>query len=60
MTEQQATREEMEQALAKQFGYDDYETFKREAEGQLGKSVLRQLEKKLAQYPSGKPTDTNR
>ena len=58
MTEQQATREEMELALAKQFGYDDYETFKREAGGHLGKSVLRQLEKKLAQYPSGKPSNS--
>lgn len=46
------SREQMEQALADQFGFPDYATLCRELERTMGKGVIRQLEKKLAQYPA--------
>ncbi|HLS89051.1 MAG TPA: hypothetical protein VK008_05445 [Sphingobacteriaceae bacterium] len=48
------SREEMEQALAGQFGFPDYAILCRELERTMGKGVVRQLERKLAKYPSGR------
>lgn len=48
----QPTREEMQQRLAQQFGFSDYETFKQEAARTMGKAGLRKLEKELEKYPS--------
>lgn len=54
------SREEMEKALADQFGFPDYATLCRELERTMGKGVVRQLERKLAQYETqqGQPEAT--
>lgn len=43
-------RKEMELALARQFGYDDYESFREGVSQSMGKAVLRRLEKELDKY----------
>jgi hypothetical protein len=48
----QATREEMQQRLAQQFGFNDFETFRQEAARTMGKAGLKKLEKELEKYPS--------
>ncbi|HEY8416276.1 MAG TPA: hypothetical protein VIK99_10960 [Thermaerobacter sp.] len=45
------TRRQMEVQLARQFGYDDWETFRAEAEKRLGRQVVRRLEQHLERYP---------
>lgn len=45
------TRRQMEVQLARQFGYDDWETFRAEAEKRLGRQVVRRLEEQLERYP---------
>lgn len=56
MTEQpvgpQPSREEMQQRLAQQFGFNDFETFRQEAVRTMGKAGLKRLEKELEKYPS--------
>ncbi len=55
------TRAEMEQALARQFGYADYASFREGVAQTLGTQVLRRLEKQLEKYgppPGGGPGDT--
>lgn len=42
-----ASREQMEKALAESFGYPDYPSFREGVSQTLGKSVLKQLERRL-------------
>lgn len=44
-------RKEMELALARQFGYEDYESFREGVSQGMGMAVLRRLEKELEKYP---------
>lgn len=44
------TRKDMEEALARRFGFPDYDTFKREAAQTLGKGLVNRLEKSLDKY----------
>lgn len=49
------TRKEMEEAIARQYGFPDYETFKREAAQTLGKGIVNRLEKSLNKYGPPEP-----
>lgn len=49
------TRQEMEAAIARQYGFPDYETFRREAAQTLGKGIVNRLEKSLAKYDPPQP-----
>ncbi|MEX2356229.1 MAG: hypothetical protein WD535_04255 [Thermaerobacterales bacterium] len=51
------TRTQMEQTLAKEFGYPDFETLCRELERSGGKGAVKKLQQKLAQYPDDRPHD---
>jgi|GEM_PF-2536255 len=44
------TRQDMELTLAKQFGYEDYESFRAGVQKSIGKAGLRKLEKQLDNY----------
>lgn len=48
-------RKEMELALARQFGYEDYESFREGVSQSMGNAVLRRLEKELEKYPDDEP-----
>ncbi|MEW6725185.1 MAG: hypothetical protein AB1331_09835 [Bacillota bacterium] len=45
------TKQQMQAELARKFGYDDYETFRRDALETMGKAALRRVEKELDKYP---------
>jgi hypothetical protein len=44
------TRREMELVLARQFGYEDFESFRAGVQESIGKAGLRKLEKELDKY----------
>ena len=49
--EEQRCREDMELILAKQFGFDDYDTFREGVVKTIGKIGLKKLEKELDKFP---------
>ncbi len=49
--EEQRYREDMELVLAKQFGFEDYDSFRTGVVKTIGKMGLKKLEKELDKYP---------
>lgn len=46
------TRREMELTLARQFGYEEYDSFRAGVQRSIGKAGLKKLEKELDKYGS--------
>ena len=49
--EEQRYREDMELVLAKQFGFEDYDSFREGLVKTIGKTGLKKLEKELDKFP---------
>ena len=49
--EEQRYREDMELVLAKQFGFEDYDSFREGVVKTIGKLGLKKLEKELDKFP---------